>query len=86
MQSIIIYCFTLGTTPKKGRDLLDYIVDILGILPKQKDCLHCGAKKFYSEMANFCCANGDIVLMQNKLPDILRELLTSSSEEAETFR
>jgi hypothetical protein len=50
------------------------------------NCTFCNAKKFPSETANFCCCNGNVVLHQNKLPDILIELFSADSEEALCFR
>ncbi|KAL3532739.1 hypothetical protein ACH5RR_006260 [Cinchona calisaya] len=54
--------------------------------PTLSDCPHCGAKKFVHKTANFCCSNCDITLASNKIPYVIKELLTSSSEEAKTFR
>ena len=76
----------LGRKCKTGRALLDIIPDKADILPTQLDCPHCGAKKFFSETAYFCCQDGEVVLAQNKIPDIFKELLTSSSQEAQSFR
>ncbi|KAL3516203.1 hypothetical protein ACH5RR_023105 [Cinchona calisaya] len=45
------------------------------ILPSQPDCPYCGAKKFYSESRAFCCSNGEVVVHENKLPNILIDLL-----------
>ncbi|XP_071913922.1 uncharacterized protein [Coffea arabica] len=75
-----------GRGCKTGRALLDIIPDKADILPRQLDCPHCGAKKFFSETAYFCCQDGEVILAQNKIPDIFKELLTSSSQEAQSFR
>nr|XP_043618624.1 uncharacterized protein LOC122590484 [Erigeron canadensis] len=75
-----------GRTPKTGRNLLQFIPLMSESLPRMKDCAHCGAAKFYSETKNFCCSNGRVVLANNKLPAILKQLLTSPSEEAKAFR
>jgi hypothetical protein len=69
-----------------GRDFLPFIPSMASILPRMQDCPHCGAVKFYSETKNFCCLNGHVSLTSNELPDILKQLLTSTSEEAKTFR
>lgn len=42
--------------------------------------------KFVHETSYMCCSNGQIALVSNKIPDILKELLISSSEEAKEFR
>ena len=76
----------IGKTHPSGRDLLRLIPDYPDRLPLEPQCQHCGAKKFYSETMNFCCSNGEVVLSQNKLPNVLKELLTSTLEEAKTFR
>nr|XP_043614227.1 uncharacterized protein LOC122586247 [Erigeron canadensis] len=75
-----------GHTPVTGRNLLQFIPLMSETLPRMKDCVHYGATKFYSETKNFCCSNGRVVLANNKLPDILKQLLTSTSEEAKAFR
>ncbi|XP_071926249.1 uncharacterized protein [Coffea arabica] len=49
------------------------------------DCRYCAAKKFYSETASFWCSDGDAVLHQNRLPDVLIELYTGHTEEAVYF-
>ena len=69
-----------------GRDLLPFIPSMASILPRMQDCPHCGAVKFYSKTKKFCCLNGRVFLTSNELPDILKQLLTSTSEEAKTFR
>ena len=40
----------------------------------------------HSETPNFCCSDGQVVLHENKLPDILVELFTGHSDEALSFR
>ena len=69
-----------------GRNILQFIPLSAETLPKMKDCPHCDAIKFYSETNNFCCLNGRVFLTNNDLPDIMRQLLTSTSEEAKEFR
>lgn len=69
-----------------GRDLLSFIPSMAVILPWMQDCPHCSVVKFYSETKKFCCLNGRVVLTNNELPDILKDILTSTSEEAKTFR
>ncbi|GKE10032.1 hypothetical protein Tco_1413583, partial [Tanacetum coccineum] len=54
-------------------------------LPRMQDCTHCGAAKFYSETKKNCCLDGRVVLNNNELPSILKELLTSTSEDSEKF-
>ncbi|GJT32308.1 hypothetical protein Tco_0922727 [Tanacetum coccineum] len=75
-----------GHIPTMGRDLLSFIASSASVLPRMQDCPHCGAVKFYSETKNFCCLNGRVSLSSNELPDSLKQLLTSTSEEAKTFR
>lgn len=75
-----------GHTPATGRNLLQYIPLMSKTLPRMKDCVHCGATKFYSETKNFCCLDGRVVLTNNELPSILKQLLTSTSDEAKAFR
>lgn len=63
--------------------MIPSLPDTLPLMPNRR---HCGAVKFYSETANFCCMDGRIILAINQLPHILRILLTETSEEANTFR
>ncbi|XP_027155821.1 uncharacterized protein LOC113759209 [Coffea eugenioides] len=67
-------------------DALNFIRHNADQLSDALDCKYCGAKKFYSETANFCCSDGEVLLHENKLPDILIELFTGQSEEAIHFR
>ncbi|GKB77469.1 hypothetical protein Tco_0944364 [Tanacetum coccineum] len=69
-----------------GRDLLSFIPSVASILPRMQDCPHCGAVKFYSKTKKNCCLNGRVFLTSNELPDSLKHLLTSTLEEAKTFR
>ena len=70
----------------KGTELLSSVILEADTLPEVDDCKYCGAKKFFSETANFCCSDGEVVLKENKLPDILIELFTGQTEEALCFR
>ncbi|KAL3516459.1 hypothetical protein ACH5RR_023361 [Cinchona calisaya] len=85
-QALVVGDQMPGRLPKTGRELLDYIPNAADVFPQQRNYLHCGAKKFAHETANFCCSNGNIVLATNKLPDALKELLNSSSKEVELFK
>nr|XP_027126011.1 uncharacterized protein LOC113742372 [Coffea arabica] len=76
----------IARTPKIGREVLNHIPTAADLLPRQRNCPHCSAKKFAHETANFCCSNGDVILASNSIPTVLKELLTSSSEEAQLFR
>ncbi|KAL4590785.1 hypothetical protein LXL04_003728 [Taraxacum kok-saghyz] len=78
-------------TPKqqsktKGRCRLKKSITTPDCLPQVKSCTYCGAVKFYSETSNFCCLEGQIVLSNNELPLVMRDLLTSTSKEAKLFR
>ncbi|KAJ9568235.1 hypothetical protein OSB04_004201 [Centaurea solstitialis] len=69
-----------------GRSLLELLPLTSDILPQVKDCSYCYATKFHSETSNFCCLDGRIVLVNNELPFIMTDLLTSMSDEAKKFR
>lgn len=86
LDSVDIFIYILCTSNTTKRDLLDVTPKATDVLPRKPDCLHCGATKFSHEAANFCYSKGDIVLANNKLPSIIRYLLTSKSDEAKTFR
>ncbi|XP_071909310.1 uncharacterized protein [Coffea arabica] len=75
-----------GRTNPDGIGALKFINDEPDMLPSKPHCSYCEAKKFHSETPNFCCSNGEVVLQQNKLPDILIELYTGRSDEAASFR
>ncbi|XP_071923172.1 uncharacterized protein [Coffea arabica] len=75
-----------GTKNPDGIGALKFINDEPDILPSKPHCSYCEAKKFHSETPNFCCSEGEVVLQQNKLPDILIELYTGRSDEAASFR
>nr|XP_027096174.1 uncharacterized protein LOC113716072 [Coffea arabica] len=70
----------------EGLQTLRCIPDEADTLRSQPDCQYYGAKKFYSETTNFCCSDGQVVLHENKLPDVLIELFTGKTEEALCFR
>lgn len=70
----------------KGLEVLKCIPDQADTLTPQSDCKYCGAKKFYSESRNFCYSDGEVVLYENRLPDVLIELFTGQTEEAMCFR
>nr|XP_027095001.1 uncharacterized protein LOC113715051 [Coffea arabica] len=65
---------------------LQFINDKADRLPSKPDCQFCGAKMMHSETPNFCCSDGQVVLHENNLPDILIELFTGHSDEALSFR
>ncbi|XP_071901098.1 uncharacterized protein [Coffea arabica] len=75
-----------GSSVTRGTELLSSVILEADTLPEVDDCKYCGAKKFFSETANFCCSDGEVVLKENKLPDILIELFTGKTEEALCFR
>ncbi|XP_027166434.1 uncharacterized protein LOC113766438 [Coffea eugenioides] len=75
-----------GNQPIDGVHALQFITGQADRLPSKADCQYCGAKKLYSETPNFCCSDGQVVLHENKLPDILVELFTGHSDEALSFR
>ncbi|KAJ9552743.1 hypothetical protein OSB04_016788 [Centaurea solstitialis] len=71
---------------RRGKHLLQQIPFAADILPNVRHCRYCDVVKFHSETENFCCLNGRIVLSTNELPALMRDLLTSTSKEAESFR
>ena len=56
------------------------------VLPLVELCKYYGAKRFYHESKYFCCADGEISLISNNVPDALYNLDTSCSEESVLFR
>ena len=40
-------------------------------LPSGEPCTYFGAKRFYLEPKCFCCADGEISLISNNVPDAL---------------
>ena len=70
----------------KGIEALSSISLEADRLPEQQKCKHCGAQKLYSESVNFCCSDGEVVLEESKMLDILIELFTSGTEKAICFR
>ncbi|KAJ9557179.1 hypothetical protein OSB04_011793 [Centaurea solstitialis] len=70
----------------RGKHLLQQISFAADILPDIRRCRHCDVVKFHSETENFCCLNGGIVLSTNEVPVLMQDLLTSTSEEAHSFR
>ncbi|CAI9271411.1 unnamed protein product [Lactuca saligna] len=71
---------------KNGRELLMVIPSVADRLPNVANCYYCVAGKFYSETNHFCCSDCSIVLSNNELPVVMRNLLCSASEEAKMFR
>ena len=55
------------------------------IWPSTEPCKYCEAKRFYHEPKYFCCADGEISLILNNVPDALYSLYTSRSKESVLF-
>lgn len=70
---------------RSGIALLSNIVKEPYVLPKVADCQYCHAKKFYYESSSFCCSDGQVVLQENKLPDVLIDFFTGDTPEASCF-
>ncbi|TVU46019.1 hypothetical protein EJB05_05534, partial [Eragrostis curvula] len=76
----------------EGRsDPYDYVYDNLPkkhhVLGHAPDCEHCGAKRFPSEGAAFCCREGMVRIHIPEVPAELRRLYTSQSDrDAKWFR
>nr|XP_027108929.1 uncharacterized protein LOC113728764 [Coffea arabica] len=75
-----------GNQAVDGVHALEFINHQADRLPAKADCHYCGGKKMHSETPNFCCSDGQVVLHENKLPDILVELFTGHSDETLSFR
>ncbi|XP_071933437.1 uncharacterized protein [Coffea arabica] len=77
---------SIGNQAVDGVHALKFVSDQTDRLPAKANCQYCGAKKMHSETPNFCCSDGQVVLHENKLPNILVELFTGYSDEALSFR
>ncbi|GER52083.1 replication protein A 70 kDa DNA-binding subunit B [Striga asiatica] len=75
-----------GSRLNDGRHLLGSVPSEPSILREQRCCQHCGAKKIAYETVKFCCSEGAIKLATHPIPDLLRDLLFSSSHESQLFR
>ncbi|KAG5520326.1 hypothetical protein RHGRI_033033 [Rhododendron griersonianum] len=51
-----------------------------------RTCSFCHAKRFQYESPSFCCYNGQVVLANENVPEALRTLFTSQTEEGLEFR
>ncbi|KAK9071610.1 hypothetical protein SSX86_008039 [Deinandra increscens subsp. villosa] len=56
------------------------------VLKAMNPCDHCGAKRFPSEFATFCCMSGKTKLANSEIPHQLYRLFTSQDEIGKTFR
>ena len=56
------------------------------MLPSVPNCEHCNAKKFESELLEFCCWGGKIHLSTPETPPELMRLWSSSNTDARHFR
>ncbi|KAL4567118.1 hypothetical protein LXL04_022692 [Taraxacum kok-saghyz] len=69
------YAFVYDRTPVVHR-----------VLAGRTECNHCGAIKFKSEFATFCCMNGKTKLASTHIPPELYHLFTSQDEIGHMFR
>lgn len=51
-----------------------------------RTCSFCHAKRFQYESPSFCCYNGQVVLANENVPEVLCTLFTSQTEEGLEFR
>ncbi|GJY39409.1 hypothetical protein Tco_0425773 [Tanacetum coccineum] len=84
--SVVLNEIRVAHAPNPGKNALRFIPQKSDTLPLMPDCPHCGAIRFYYETTNFCCLDGRIMLANNELPNDLKQLLTSTSEDAKAFR
>nr|GMD68303.1 uncharacterized protein LOC109176597 [Ipomoea batatas] len=49
------------------------------------DCTFCGAKRFQYEPPGFCCRSGEIKLVSNAMPCVLKNLFTGCDEASKNF-
>nr|XP_027108912.1 uncharacterized protein LOC113728748 [Coffea arabica] len=71
---------------KKRNQRIDRIPTQPSVLPFVQDCVFCGAKRFYLEPPGFCCASGEIRLVETEMPAQLAKLYTANTPEAIEFR
>ncbi|XP_027173989.1 uncharacterized protein LOC113773551 [Coffea eugenioides] len=71
---------------KKKNQRIDRIPTQPSVLPIVQDCVFCGAKRFYLEPPGFCCASGEIQLVETEMPAQLAKLYTANTPEAIEFR
>ncbi|KAL7235207.1 hypothetical protein ACSBR1_018655 [Camellia fascicularis] len=76
---------TSGTNHRSKPDA-EGILTQPAILPQQRPCNFCGAKKFYLEPNSFYCMARQVSLVSSNCPPELDWLYTSNSEEAKEFR
>ena len=69
-----------------GQIVYDPVCSELHVLRNTASCVHCGAMRFQYEPPTFCCYKGQIKLASVHVPDELRYLFTSTSEEAKEFQ
>nr|GMD83298.1 uncharacterized protein LOC109183853 isoform X1 [Ipomoea batatas] len=55
-------------------------------LTPMNDCTYCGAKRFQYEPPGFCCSRGQITLISNEMPTILRNLFVGQNTAAKHFQ
>ncbi|KAL4573550.1 hypothetical protein LXL04_020360 [Taraxacum kok-saghyz] len=76
--------------PINEDDPYDFVYDrtpvVHRVLAGRTECNHCGAIKFKSEFATFCCMNGKTKLASTHIPPELYHLFTSQDEIGHMFR
>ena len=70
---------------QKKKQWIDRIPTQPSVLPVVQDCVFCGAKRFYHEPPGFCCASGEIRLVETEMPAQLAKLYTANTPEAIEF-
>nr|GMD12781.1 Hydroxyproline O-galactosyltransferase GALT2 [Ipomoea batatas] len=58
----------------------------LFVLPAIHDCIYCGAKRIQYEPPAFCCCKGEVVLVSNEMPLVLKNLYTGVDDASKNFR
>ena len=65
---------------------LENIVSEVDILTEPNFCKDCNAKKMQYEPKGFCCCDGQILLVDSKMPNELYDLFTADTIEGKEFR
>ena len=65
---------------------LEKIVCEVDVLTEPDFCKYCNAKKMQYEPKGFCCCDGQILLVDSKMPNELYDLFTADTIEGKKFR
>nr|GMC82609.1 uncharacterized protein LOC109173038 [Ipomoea batatas] len=67
-------------------DNLSYILYQSFVLKDCPPCTYCNARRFQYEPPGFCCSSGQVILVSNEMPSLLKQLFSEKDEVSHQFQ